>query len=367
MEEKPTTSEDHPPAGSLPERHDVTEIGKRIPDLAMTDLPLDDARLKELQAKYAIRLQIADQILRDRELKLKEGTSKREKWTNPFTVALIVGAAGLIGTFFNGLWANLNEQTKLQNDLIKEAIKPASEQERAKSLVFFANNQLIRLEQGVIDQLVKAAGSDKPVPGSSGAAPTPASRPRALTPDELNGFVIHVSRTQVQRREDGRRRTIGRYRVTYGGQEITTLTGFTVESGGPGDNAIFGSGRRLEAGGYPLSAWDGSAYVTLGYSTNEGPDARPKPAIGVKNTGARSGILIHPGTGFLSALGTVNLSKALDAATANIDHQDSRQRVVALIAAMKEKLGTRFPSRNGTDIPNAWLNITGEPGDEGAN
>src|SRR4051812_11480485 len=113
------------------------------------------------------------------------------------------------------------------------------------------------------------------------------ARPKALSADELSGFVIHVSRTRVERREDGRRRTVGQYRVTYEGQEINTLVGFTVESGGPGDNATPGSGRRLEAGGYPLSTWAGPTYVTLGYSTNEDPATRPRPAIGVKSTGNR--------------------------------------------------------------------------------
>jgi hypothetical protein len=46
---------------------------------------------------------------------------------------------------------------------------------------------------------------------------------------------------------------------------------------------------------------------------------------------------------------------------ADIDFQDSQQRTVALIEAMKEKLGSNFPSSNNVRIPNAWIVIAGEP------
>lgn len=131
-----------------------------------------------MQAKYAILLQIADQELRQRELILKEETTKVDKWANPLTVGVLVAALGLVGNFINGLWTNLNQQAqlenlkateniKLQNDLIKEAIKPASPDERARSLVFFAKNHLIKLDDDVLVSLTEIAGSDKPVPGSS--------------------------------------------------------------------------------------------------------------------------------------------------------------------------------------------------------
>ena len=148
---------------------------------------MDDARLKELDTKYKIRLQIADQALRDREIRLKEQTSWIDKLANPLTVGIIVGALGLVGTFINGLVANLNEQTKLQNDLIKEAIKPASEQERAKSLVFFAKNRLISLEPDVVESLVGIAGSAKPVPGSSGVT---SSAPRSDFPVSYSQEIV---------------------------------------------------------------------------------------------------------------------------------------------------------------------------------
>lgn len=157
--------------------HDIKEIAAQFPDLAFSP-EMDDAALKRIEAKYSIILQIADQSLRDRELGLKERTSRTDRWANPLTVAILVGALGLAGNFINGIWSNKNqraqlenqssaEQTKLKNDLIKEAIKPADEQERAKSLVFFAKNKLIDLDPVALESLVKIAGSNSPVPGSS--------------------------------------------------------------------------------------------------------------------------------------------------------------------------------------------------------
>lgn len=159
-------------------RHDLNEIAAQFPDLALSP-EMDDAALKRIEAKYNIILQIADQSLRDRELGLKERTSRTDRWANPLTVAVMVGALGLVGNFINGIWSNQNqraqlenqnaaERTKLENDLIKEAIKPAEEGERAKSLVFFAKNGLIHLESNALASLVKIAGSNSPVPGSSG-------------------------------------------------------------------------------------------------------------------------------------------------------------------------------------------------------
>jgi hypothetical protein len=64
------------------------------------------------------------------------------------------------------------EQVKLQNDLIKEALKAPQEQEWAKSLVFFANNHLIRLDSEALQSLMLVAGSPTPAPGSSSPTST---------------------------------------------------------------------------------------------------------------------------------------------------------------------------------------------------
>lgn len=165
--------------------------------------PIDDVARKNAESEYTIRIKLLEQLLhdrelhiheqaqvderalRDRELRIKENTSNIERWANPLTVGVLVAALGLIGNFVNGLWTNLNqraqlenqrvtERIKLENDLIKEAIKPTAEQDRAKSLVFFAKNRLISLEPEVIRSLAEVAGTDTPVPGSSSSIPSSA-------------------------------------------------------------------------------------------------------------------------------------------------------------------------------------------------
>lgn len=147
-------------------KHDLRTFVEQFPELSPTTTA-DEETLKTLQAKYGILLQIADQSLRDRELRLKENARRIDRWTNPLVVGIFAGALGLAGTFVNGLVSNRNQQVQLKNDLIKEAIKPVSEIERAKSLVFFAKNGLITLDERSLDSLVKTAGTDNPVPGSS--------------------------------------------------------------------------------------------------------------------------------------------------------------------------------------------------------
>jgi|GEM_PF-2206921 N-acetylmuramoyl-L-alanine amidase. len=161
--------------------HDIKDITARFPDLAVSP-EMSEAALKQLEIKYGIILQIADQSLKGRELDLKEKSSRTDRWANPLTVAVLVGALGLLGNFINGIWSNRNqraqlenqntaERIKLENDLIKEAIKPAEQTERAKSLVFFAKNDLIHLDPKTLASLEQIISGEGPViPGSSASA-----------------------------------------------------------------------------------------------------------------------------------------------------------------------------------------------------
>lgn len=167
-------------------KNELRAVAEQFPELS-PETPADEETRKMLETKYGILLQITDQALRDRELRLKEGARKIDRWANPLVVGIFAGALGLIGTFVNGIISNRNQQVQLRNDLIKEAIKPTSEKERAKSLVFFAKNGLITLDDKSLASLVKIAGSDQPVPGSSVEAvnlPTTqaAARTIAFTP-----------------------------------------------------------------------------------------------------------------------------------------------------------------------------------------
>ncbi|WBA44283.1 peptidoglycan recognition protein family protein [Hymenobacter canadensis] len=165
-------------------RHEVQVIIEQFPELSPAT-PADEQTLKCLQTKYGLLLQLADQSLRDRELRLKEGASRVDRWSNPLVVGIFAGALGLVGTFVNGFVSNTNQRVQLQNDLIKEAIKPATAEERAKSLVFFAKNGLITLDDRSLTSLIGIAGTGQPVPGSSAEAtnlPPGVARPIAYVP-----------------------------------------------------------------------------------------------------------------------------------------------------------------------------------------
>ena len=111
------------------------------------------------------------------------------------------------------------------------------------------------------------------------------------------GWEILIERTHVQRRADGRVRTVGRYQVFHDNIAVTTLAGTTAESPGPGSNEIEGSGKRVAAGRYPLFTHAGPKYVTLNFAASQNLAALPRPALGLENTSHRSAILIHPESG----------------------------------------------------------------------
>lgn len=80
-----------------------------------------------------------------------------------------------------------------------------------------------------------------------------------------------------------------------------------------------------------------------------------KPEL--RNTSARTSILVHPGHGFLASIGCINLTDRLDDGSVDIPFADSRDRVVAVIDDLKDYLGDAFPHRNGIDIPHASVEI----------
>lgn len=176
------------------------------------------------------------------------------------------------------------------------------------------------------------------------------------------GWEMLISRQREDNR-NGRRRTVGKYKIFHNGQEqsAANLKGTVAETRGPGDNATAGNNRRVKAGRYPLNTQAGSKYVTLNYTRNTNPAAIPRPGIELGNTGNRSEILIHPGRGFLSSIGCINPSKSLPNASEDITFSTSRERTIAIIDDMRSFLGAQFPSRNGKPIPNAFVVIEGEP------
>jgi hypothetical protein len=169
------------------------------------------------------------------------------------------------------------------------------------------------------------------------------------------GWTLQVSRAGEQER-NGRRRTIGEYRIYRDGQP-TSLSGTSVEAKGPGSNLVRGNGRCVEAGRYPLATQDGDHYRTIGYLVSDDCDLTPKPGVELLDTGARSEILVHPGHGFLASIGCINLTSDLRSGSDDIPFVDSRDRVIAAINDLRNFLGANFPQHNGHAIPRAWVVI----------
>ncbi|HEY8564797.1 MAG TPA: hypothetical protein VIL65_04805 [Beijerinckiaceae bacterium] len=81
------------------------------------------------------------------------------------------------------------------------------------------------------------------------------------------GWEFHIIRREQQTRSlDGRRRTVGSYKLYHDGVEQigTDFRGTVAEAKGPGANAPAGNGRRITAGRYPLATQAGRKYVTWG-------------------------------------------------------------------------------------------------------
>ena len=137
----------------------------------------------------------------------------------------------------------------------------------------------------------------------------------------------------------------------------------TCESRGPGANSPASNGKRIEAKRYSLWTHGGGRYKTLCY-TDAGGAAKPMPGIGVRGTGDRSAILIHPGhppTLFLSSIGCINPTKSFSNAENDMVLADSHARVIALINDLKAYAGASFPKHNERRIPETWLVIDNEP------
>jgi hypothetical protein len=199
--------------------------------------------------------------------------------------------------------------------------------------------------------------SDSPdeTTSNDSASETPAGVP-------ATGFCLHIRRIRQEERAGiGHPRTVSEYQCYWNGEAIPDLAGQTVERGGPGDNSDNGvqRHRRIEAGKYPLSIQDGARYKTYHYAAS----GFPFPGLALDDTGHRSAILLHPchddDNGYLSSIGCINPAIGLTNANSRIDLANSRDRVIAIIDTMKEKLGDAFP--HAGSIPGAVIVIEGEP------
>lgn len=180
-------------------------------------------------------------------------------------------------------------------------------------------------------------------------------------------WVLQIRRIRQEKRaSQGFARTISKYRVLHDDVEVGALTGFFAERQGPGDNSKTGvkEHRRIAAGTYSISTHDGvgdEKYKTIGYAEDGGIGSIPRPCIRLDGTDRRSGILIHPGNGYLWSIGCFNPAGDMTDAGSNIRFADSRARVIAIIEDLKDYLGPSFPKSNNRSIPDASIVIRGEP------
>ena len=185
-----------------------------------------------------------------------------------------------------------------------------------------------------------------------------------MMPISGSGWELHVVRQTVQRRpSDGKKRTVGTYRIYHDGveQAAVALRGTVAESKPPGANHPVNNGKRIEEGRYPVSTHQGPRYRTIGYDPNSSSGGHRKPALLFLNTGARVGILIHPGVNFLSSIGCFNPCTSLPNAAEPMDWDNSLRRMIAIIDDLRSFSGASFPNANGIKLPRAQFVVDGEP------
>jgi N-acetylmuramoyl-L-alanine amidase len=209
-------------------------------------------------------------------------------------------------------------------------------------------------------------------PAGGPTAPTPSATPGPAPTGPTGQVVIRLERMRSERRRGmSHDRTVSRYHVLVDGQPVPGFTGMAVERQGPGDNSLEGryNERRVRAGVYTLYTQHGSAtrngvtkYKTYGYTSDPSVGSVPRPSIRLDGTGRREGILIHPGDDYVWSVGCINLSAPFDDASFRLDWQDSRNRVIALIDLLRQRLGSRFPGSNNQLIKDSVIEIVGEPG-----
>jgi len=182
-----------------------------------------------------------------------------------------------------------------------------------------------------------------------------------------SGWEILIKRkSQHKRANKTYARTVSTYQVFHDGQPVNGLSGMIAERQGKGDNGPKGVSehRRIEAGTYEIATHDGASndkYKTIGYSKDSSLAALPRPCFRFLDTGSRSGILLHPGSGYLYSIGCFNPGTTLNSADDNLQWGDSRTRVIALLDDMKSFLGSAFPKGNNQKIPRAKAVVEGEP------
>jgi hypothetical protein len=174
-----------------------------------------------------------------------------------------------------------------------------------------------------------------------------------------------LKRLGLQRRAGERVRTYGAYQVVIDGTADPTLSGHICECTGPGDNTQNGVSKhlRIHEGRYALSSQFGEHFHSVGFTDEP---RYPMPGFRLLGTEVRTDVLVHPGyppTLYLSSIGCLNPTQPL-AADQDMDFDDSRARVIALLDSLKEYDPDAFAEDkigHNTPIADAFIVIEGEP------
>lgn len=136
-----------------------------------------------------------------------------------------------------------------------------------------------------------------------------------------------------------------------------------VDCGGPGDNTTaVGDKRnlRIDEDTYRLSIHAGTRYKTYGYNEQTPSyEACPNPGHLLTDIRERTYILIHPGEDYVKSVGCLNPASGLTDADSAINFAQGRSAVIAIINAIKSRLGEKF--RKAGVIPSARIVVEGEP------
>jgi len=176
---------------------------------------------------------------------------------------------------------------------------------------------------------------------------------------------LNLKRLGLQQREGERVRTYGAYQVVIDGTAVPALSGHICECTGPGDNTARGKRKhlRIHEGRYALSTQFGEHFRSVDFTDEP---RYPMPGFRLLGTEVRTDVLVHPGyppTLYLSSIGCLNPTKPLTA-DGDMDFEDSRARVIALIDSLREHDPAAFAANkigDNTPIANAFIVITGEP------
>lgn len=230
-------------------------------------------------------------------------------------------------------------------------------------------------ERKLIDIASRITPDGRPSGGTAGSSSSSDRQQSAGVGSAVaTGIVLQIRRLRAEKRRGKGERTVSTYQLFVDGHRVDGLGGMLLEPRGPGDNSSTGMQlhTRIREGTYSLLTHAGSRKVggvtkfkTIGFTDSETVGAPPMPSIRLGNTKSRTGILIHPGDGYLWSIGCLNPTKPLADASGNMIFTDSRKRVIDLLGALRSALGDRFPTGNNEMIRNATLEVIGEPGPAG--